>query len=143
MEADSNAPATKADVERVLGAVRGLNTHIDTRLDGFDTRLDRFDTRLDGFDTRLDGFDKRLDRFDTRLDGFDKRLDGFDKRLDENLETIRNIETNLLTAFHNYARGQQARMHQTEANDRDMLLRLQSLEERMLDLESRFPKRIT
>jgi archaellum component FlaC len=122
MEADSNAPATKADVERVLGAVRGLNTHIDTRLDGFDTRLDGFDRRLDGFDTRLDGFDKRLD---------------------ENLETIRNIETNLLTAFHNYARGQQARMHQTEANDRDMLLRLQSLEERMLDLESRFPKRIT
>jgi archaellum component FlaC len=129
MEADSNAPATKADVERVLGAVRGLNTHIDTR--------------LDGFDTRLDGFDKRLDGFDKRLDGFDTRLDGFDKRLDENLETIRNIETNLLTAFHNYARGQQARMHQTEANDRDMLLRLQSLEERMLDLESRFPKRIT
>jgi hypothetical protein len=101
MEADSNAPATKADLEsvradvgRVLEAVRELNTR-------------------------------------------------FDKRLDENLETIRNIETNLLTAFHNYARGQQARMHQTEANDRDMLLRLQSLEERMLDLESRFPKRIT
>jgi archaellum component FlaC len=136
MGADSNAPATKADLEsvradvgRVLEAVRELNT--------------RFDKRLDGVDKRLGGFDTRLDGFDKRLEGFDKRLEAIDKRLDESLETIRNVETNLLTAFHNYARGQQARMHQTEANDRDMLLRLQSLEERMLDLESRFPKRIT
>jgi hypothetical protein len=54
-------------------------------------------------------------------------------------ELMRQIETNLLTEFHRYATGQQARMHTLEITDRDLVLRLASIEDRLLALESRRP----
>jgi hypothetical protein len=58
---------------------------------------------------------------------------------DELLETIRDVETNLLTSFHNYARDQQARLHSLEISDRDLVVRLQAIEDRLLFLESKQP----
>lgn len=54
-------------------------------------------------------------------------------------EKMRQIETNLLTEFHRYAKGQQARMHHLETSDADLILRLASIEDRLLALESRRP----
>jgi hypothetical protein len=53
------------------------------------------------------------------------------------VETMRDIETHMLTEFHRYARGQQARMHALESGEHDVKLRLGALEERVLELESR------
>ncbi len=39
----------------VNNQVNGLNTAIDTRIDGIDTQIDGIDTRIDGVDTRING----------------------------------------------------------------------------------------
>ena len=52
---------------------------------------------------------------------------------------MRQIETNLLTEFHRYAKGQNARVHNVEVGESDMKLRLSVLEDRVLALETRIP----
>jgi len=56
---------------------------------------------------------------------------------DELLDSMRQIETNLLTEFHRYAKGQNARVHNVEVGESDMKLRLSVLEDRVLALETR------
>src|SRR5712664_3910435 len=46
-------------------------------------------------------------------------------------ESMRHIETNLLTEFHRYAVGQNARLHNVEVGESDMKLRLSALEDRV------------
>ena len=58
---------------------------------------------------------------------------------DELLDSMRQIETNLLTEFHRYAKGQNARIHNVEVSENDMKLRLSVLEDRVLALETRIP----
>ena len=52
-------------------------------------------------------------------------------------ELARQVETNLLTAFHSYAKGQSARMHSTEVANSALAERMAALEERVLNLETR------
>lgn len=54
-------------------------------------------------------------------------------------DTMRQIETNLLTEFHRYAKGQNARLHTVEVGENDLKLRLSTLEDRVLALEIRNP----
>jgi hypothetical protein len=58
---------------------------------------------------------------------------------DELIYAMRQIETNLLTEFHRYAKGQNARIHNVEVGETDMKLRLSALEDRVLALETRIP----
>jgi hypothetical protein len=58
---------------------------------------------------------------------------------DDLIESMRQIETNLLTEFHHYAKGQNARVHNVEVSEHDMKLRLSILEDRVLALETRIP----
>ena len=58
---------------------------------------------------------------------------------DELLDSMRQIETNLLTEFHRYAKSQNARVHNVEISEHDMKLRLSVLEDRVLALETRIP----
>ena len=53
--------------------------------------------------------------------------------------TMRQIETNLLTAFHGYARGEQAHMHTLDTADQDLRIRMSALEDRVLNIEARMP----
>ena len=55
------------------------------------------------------------------------------------LDAMRQIETNLLTEFHRYAKGQNARVHNVEVGESDLKLRLSVLEDRVLSLETRLP----
>ena len=71
---------------------------------------------------------------------FDEKLDArFEAQNNELKEFSRQIETNLLTAFHGYSKGQQARMHTVEITEADFKLRLAAIEERVLALETRRP----
>jgi Holliday junction resolvasome RuvABC DNA-binding subunit len=54
-------------------------------------------------------------------------------------ELIREVETNLLTSFHGYGKGQAVRMHVLEVNDAAVNQRLAALEERVPNLETRRP----
>ena len=58
---------------------------------------------------------------------------------DELVDAMRQIETNLLTEFHRYAKGQNARVHNVEVGESDLKLRLSVLEDRVLSLETRLP----
>ena len=58
---------------------------------------------------------------------------------DELTATMRQIETNLLTAFHGYARGEQAHMHTLDTADQDLRIRVSALEDRILNIEARMP----
>ena len=64
----------------------------------------------------------------------DAGLQGLENRL---VDSMRQIETNLLTEFHRYAKGQNARVHNVEVGEYDMKLRLSTLEDRVLALETR------
>jgi hypothetical protein len=55
------------------------------------------------------------------------------------MKKMRDIETNLLTSFHGYARGIQARMHGLESGAVDVNVRLAAIEDRLLALEARRP----
>ena len=44
----------------------------------------------------------------------------------ELVDSMRQIETNLLTEFHRYAKGQNARVHNVEVGESDLKLRLGS-----------------
>ena len=59
---------------------------------------------------------------------------------DRLVEKMRQIETNLLTAFHGYARGNTAHFHQLDITQHDVNLRLAALEDRVLALETRRPE---
>jgi len=58
---------------------------------------------------------------------------------DELVDSMRQIKTNLLTEFHRYAKGQSARVHNVEVSEYDMKVRLSTLEDRVLALETRLP----
>jgi hypothetical protein len=57
----------------------------------------------------------------------------------ELVDSMRQIETNLLTEFHRYAKGQNARVHNVEVGESDLKLRLSVVETRLLALETRLP----
>jgi len=61
------------------------------------------------------------------------------KQSDDLMEKMRQIETNLLTEFHRYGKGQQLRLHTLESRESLVTERLAVIEERLLHLESRRP----
>ncbi len=65
---------------------------------------------------------------------FEAGLAAHDERL---MEFMRQIETNLLTSFHSYAKGQYARMHTLETVEQELRIRMETLEDRVLTLETR------
>ena len=67
---------------------------------------------------------------------FDSGLRNLENRL---VDSMRQIETNLLTEFHRYAKGQNARVHNVEVGESDLKLRLSVVETRLLALETRLP----
>jgi len=68
-----------------------------------------------------------------------KFFDAMRSQKNELVESMQQIETNLLTEFHRYAKGQNARVHNVEVGEYDMKLRLSTLEDRVLALETRLP----
>ena len=78
--------------------------------------------------------------FQTGLRDLENRLvDSMRVQKDGLVDSMRQIETNLLTEFHRYAKGQNARVHNVEVGEYDMKLRLSTLEDRVLALETRLP----
>jgi hypothetical protein len=50
---------------------------------------------------------------------------------------MRQIETNMLTAFHSYSQGMTARLHTMDVVDGELRIRMAALEDRVLALETR------
>ena len=80
---------------------------------------------------------KDLQELEARLESrVDAKLEAVADRL---TELVRSVETNLLTSFHGYGKGQALRMHALEVSDSAVIGRLAALEERVLNLETRRP----
>lgn len=78
--------------------------------------------------------------FDSGLRNLENKFfDAIRSQKNELVDSMRQIETNLLTEFHRYAKGQNARIHNVEVGEYDMKLRLSTLEDRVLALETRLP----
>jgi hypothetical protein len=56
---------------------------------------------------------------------------------DSMTELIRDTETKMLTAFHGYAKGTAARIQRTEISESANAARIEALESRVLELETR------
>lgn len=76
--------------EKMLQAISGINS----RLDSMEKR---FDSRLDSMEKRLNSMDKRFDGMDSRLDGMDKRFDNFEKDMSDVKGDIKSINITLET----------------------------------------------
>jgi hypothetical protein len=67
-----------------------------------------------------------------------EELVALETRLEDKLMgAMRQIETNILTAFHGYSRGVSAHLHDVDNGQHDLKLRMSALEDRMLNLETR------
>jgi hypothetical protein len=76
-------------------------------------------------------------RLEAQLDAkLDAKLEALGDRL---MEFTRNVETSLLTSFHGYGKGQAGRMTALEVGDAMVKQRLDALEQRVLNLETRRP----
>lgn len=86
-------------------------------------------------------FDAGLAKFKTEFKAeFKAELKADLSELKDGLvEKMRDIETNLLTAFHGYARSNGVRMNAMDVTDRELRLRMDELETRVLNLELRRP----
>ena len=56
------------------------------------------------------------------------------------VETMRDMQTEILRGLERFARGNFSRMHRLETSDDDLNERLNALEERVLALETRPPR---
>ena len=56
---------------------------------------------------------------------------------DRLVEFMRTLETNMLTAFHGYGKGQQVRLHDVETSEHAMKVRIAALEDRVPELGTR------
>jgi hypothetical protein len=78
--------------------------------------------------------------FDSGLRNLENKFfDAMRSQKNDLVDSMRQIETNLLTEFHRYAKGQNARVHNVEIGEADMKVRLSTLEDRVLALETRLP----
>jgi len=56
------------------------------------------------------------------------------------LETMRDMQTEILRGLERFARGNFARMHRLEVSDNDLNERMNALEERITAIETRPPR---
>ena len=58
--------------EKMLQAISGINSRLDSMEKRFDSRLDSMEKRLDGMDNRFEGMVNRFDGIDSRLENLEK-----------------------------------------------------------------------
>jgi hypothetical protein len=80
---------------------------------------------------------KDLQELEARMDA--KLNAAMEAVVDRLTELVRNVETNLLTCFHGYGKGQAGRMTALEVGEAVVKQRLDALEPRVLNLETRRP----
>jgi uncharacterized protein YceH (UPF0502 family) len=119
---DNGQPVTKAEFDASVADLNASVADLNVSVAGLKTSVADLDASVSG----LKGSVADL-RSDLR------------SQKDELLDSMRQIETNLLTEFHRYAKGQNARVHNVELGEYDLKLRLSVLEDRVLSLETRLP----
>ena len=91
--------------------------------------------------TQVQGLDTRMQGLETRMTGMETRMQDLETRM---LERIERSETNLLTAFHQWASPMEARIRSHSATlralDLEIETNLAAIKARLDELEARRPK---
>jgi chromosome segregation ATPase len=117
---------TKADLD---AALTGFRDDIVSALSDLGKKVAKLEQKVDKLEQKVDKLEQKVDKLEQKVDA----------NKDELMEFARQIETNLLTEFHRYGKGQQVRLHSVETSDARIIERLAIIEERLLHLESRRP----
>jgi len=133
---DNGQPVTKAEFDASVGNLNASVADLNASVSGLKGSVAVLDASVADLKASVADLDTSV----SGLKGSVAELRS-DLRLqrDELLDSMRQIETNLLTEFHRYAKGQNARVHNVEVGEYDLKLRLSVLEDRVLSLETRLP----
>jgi hypothetical protein len=71
----SDKPATREDIDKVLGVIKTLMFHVDDRFNSLEAKVEPFDTRLDRLTSTIDAFIKRLDDNETEQTARDSQFE--------------------------------------------------------------------
>src|SRR5438105_12223086 len=81
-----------------------IKKYLDGKFEALDGKLDR----------KFEEIDRKFEAIDRKFEAIDRKFEEIDRKLDELSTEIRDrtekVETNLLTAFHNWARGIEIRL---------------------------------
>ena len=108
-------PVTRQELKEELGQVeQRIEERMDTKLDALEKRMD---TKLDALET---GMDAKLTTLSDRL-----------------VEQMRDMQTELLRGFNAFAGANTARMDRLELSDMTIARRMNLVEGRLLQIETR------
>jgi len=124
---------TKADLDAALS---GFRDDIVSALSDLGKKVAKLEQKVDKLEQKVDKLEQKVDKLEQKVDKLEQKVDA---NKDELMEFARQIETNLLTEFHRYGKGQQVRLHSVEMSDARIIERLAIIEERLLHLETRRP----
>jgi hypothetical protein len=106
-----------------------------------DTNFGDVNRRLDEVNGHFAEVDRRFADVNRRFDEVNARFADVDRRFDEEREAVRQIETNLLSAFHTWARTYEVRSRSVSSAVVGFDERLALIEERLAEVERRtFPR---
>src|SRR5258706_5667495 len=130
---NGSEPITKADLLALETRVDGKFQSLESRFDQkFQSLESRFDQKFQSLESR---FDQKLQSLESRFDG---KLDVLEQRLLDRMgQMIHDSETRLLQAFYSFAETNNKRLVQFEATDGLLLMRVTTLESRVLEVEKR------
>jgi predicted nucleic acid-binding Zn-ribbon protein len=106
-----------------LGAIKVELGAIKARLVAVDERLDSIDTKFKELEARI------MERMDGRVDAVEERMKDYVK------ETVRDMETNVITEFHKWGRTSDMRTRQAITDTGFLGDRLLAVEDRVSALE--------
>jgi ABC-type transporter Mla subunit MlaD len=133
---DNGQPVTKAEFDASVGNLNVSVADLNASVSGLNASVSGLNASVADLNASVADLKGSVSGLEASV--ADLRSD-LRSQKDELLDSMRQIETNLLTEFHRYAKGQNARVHNVEVGEYDMKLRLSVLEDRVLSLETRLP----
>lgn len=126
-----------------------LKAYLDGKFDAVDGKFDVIDGKFDAIDGKFDVINERLSAHDVKFAAMDKKFVELDEkfaiRIDASeartrayvMEELHKVETNLLHAFHGWARSMEIRVRGVAGLAMGFEERMSLTEERLSELERR------
>ena len=139
---DENSPATKKDIQELGERIAGLDEKMAGKISGLDEKMagkiSGLDEKISGLDEKISGLDEKISGLDGKIAGLDEKIGGFK---DIVAELVRDAQTEILRGFDHFQTGLILRVRKAESDlsniNASTSLRLENLEERMLEIEKK------
>ena len=126
-----------------------LKAYLDGKFDAADGKFNAIDKKFDAIDKKFDALNERLSAHDIKFAAMDRKFveldEKFATRIDASeartrayvIEELHKVETNLLHAFHGWARSMEIRVRGVAGLAMGFEERLSLTEERLSEVERR------